>query len=443
MKTFKLLSFLFLIGLIGITSCKDDDDTDPVDPVDPNLFTYEEATWSEDEFITQLTVDPNGKTFCFGAGTFIFTNTIPLADISGLTLKGAGREATIFDFSNSTSTSGEGIAAIDSDNLVFCNFTVKNTNGGNGITARNIKGIRFNEVGVEWPASSEDNGTYGIYPVESDDVIVENCYAQAAIDAGIYSGQNKRVILRNNRMTLNVFGMEVENNIDAEVYGNEFFENTAGLLVYDLAGVERIKSGERTKIYNNTFTNNNQTNFAELGSTFAADVPPGIGMLFSATSYIEITNNTFVDNESVSLLGVAYFLVDQNYNPLDDLEFTFNNFAVNIHDNTYTKGGGVYNQAGVLDRPAGPLIEIVRNQNGGESPHIMLDDQDYSAAGSPFVAADPVINEPSNPDFIWANFAEAGSGVVTFTSTDENDFNTGDGYVNEGFELVDTPDECN
>ncbi len=440
MKIFKLLSLLFLVGLVSVTGCKDDDDTPPVDPVDPNLFTYEEATWSEADFITQLTVDPNGKTFCFGAGTFTFTNTIPLAEITDMTLKGAGRESTIFDFSNSTSTSGEGIAAIDSENLVFCSFTVKNTNGGNGITARNIKGLRFNEVGVEWPASSQDNGTYGIYPVESDDVIVENCYAQAAIDAGIYSGQNQRVILRNNRMTLNVFGMEVENNIDAEVYGNEFYENTAGLLVYDLAGVERIKNGEKCKIYNNTFTNNNQTNFAELGSTFAADVPPGIGMLFASTSFLEVTGNTFIDNESVSLLGVAYFLVDNNYDPLSDLGFTFYNFGINIHDNTYSKGGGVYNQAGVLDRPAGPLIDIVRAQNGGESPHIMIDDQNYSPA---LTASDPVVNEPSNPDFIWANFAEAGSGVVTFTSTDENDFNTGDGYVWEVFDLVDTPDDCN
>ena len=46
-------------------------------------------------------------------------------------------------------------------------------------------------------------------------------------------------------------------------------------------------------------------------------------------------------------------------------------------------------------------------------------------------------------DFIWANFAQAGSGIVTFTETDENVFNTGDGYVDDGFDLVDTPDECN
>ena len=131
---------------------------------------------------------------------------------------GAGINETYFDFSNSTSTTGEGIAAVDCSNLLFCGFTIQNTNGGNGITARNITGLRFDGVGTVWPETSSDNGAYGIYPVESDDVIVENCYTQGAVDAGIYSGQNQRVIMRNNVMTLNVFGMEAENNIDCLLY---------------------------------------------------------------------------------------------------------------------------------------------------------------------------------------------------------------------------------
>ena len=135
--------------------------------------------------------------------------------------------------------------------------------------------------------------------------------------------------------------------------------------------------------------------------------------------------------------------MDSNYDPLSDLEFTFFNFGINIHDNSYSTGGGVYNQAGVVDRPAGPLIEIVRAQNGGTSPHIMLDDQDYSAAGLPILAQAPVINEPSDPDFIWANFADAGSGNVPFITTDENEFNTSGGFVGEGFDFVTEPMECN
>ena len=256
MKFAKLLQLFFILSIIIVPSC-DDNDEELVVPEEVTIISFEEGTFDEDEFIIFLTEDPNGKTISFGPGIYNFTNTIPLADIINLTIMGAGVNETYFDFSNSTSTTGEGIAAVDCSNLLFCGFTIQNTNGGNGITARNITGLRFDGVGTVWPETSSDNGAYGIYPVESDDVIVENCYTQGAVDAGIYSGQNQRVIMRNNVMMLNVFGMEAENNIDVEIYDNEFTRNTVGLLVYDNAGVSRIKSGSNCKVYNNTFTNNN------------------------------------------------------------------------------------------------------------------------------------------------------------------------------------------
>ncbi|MDP6877924.1 MAG: hypothetical protein QGI18_04950, partial [Candidatus Marinimicrobia bacterium] len=193
MKISRLLQLFLILTIIIIPSCDDNDD-EIIVPEEVSLISFEAATFSEDEFIINLTEDPNEKTFSFGPGTYSFTNTIPLADIDNFTIKGAGINETYFDFSNSTSTTGEGIAALDCSNLLFCGFTVQNTNGGNGITARNITGLRFDAVGVVWPETSSDNGAYGIYPVESDDVIIENCYTQGGVDAGIYSGQNQRVI---------------------------------------------------------------------------------------------------------------------------------------------------------------------------------------------------------------------------------------------------------
>jgi parallel beta-helix repeat protein len=440
MNITRLLKLFFFVSLIIISSCDEVENADE-NNVDEYIVSFESATFSEDEFIIHLTDDPNGKTFSFGAGTYNFSNTIPLADIENFTISGAGMDETIFDFSNSASTSGEGIAAIDCSNLLFCGFTIKNTNGGNGITARNIQGLRFDGVGIVWPESSPDNGAYGIYPVESDDVIVENCYAHAAVDAGIYSGQNQRVILRNNKMTMNVFGMEVENNIDVEVYGNEFYVNTAGLLVYDLAGVSKIKSGSNCKVYNNTFTDNNQTNFAELGSTLAADVPPGFGIVYSATTSLEITNNTFVDNETSSIIGVAYFLVDFNYDPSSDTLFTFLNEDIYIHDNSYSSGGGTYNQAGILDRPSGLLVWVAIAMNGFVKPDIFLDDQDYTSVGIPYAGSRPVIDEPSAPILIEASFAQAAEGIITLTSTSVDDF-SGTGTIHTDFDFVNVPSDC-
>ena len=442
MKITRLIQLFFILSIILVSSCSENDEELTV-PEDVTLISFEEATFSEDEFIIFLTEDPNGKTISFGPGTYNFLNTIPLADIENLTIKGAGINETYFDFSNSASTSGEGIAAVDCSNLLFCGFTIQNTNGGNGITARNITGLRFDGVGVVWAETSPDNGAYGIYPVESDDVIVENCYTQAAVDAGIYSGQNQRVIMRNNVMTLNVFGMEAENNVDVEIYGNEFTRNTTGLLVYDLAGVSRIKSGSNCKVYNNTFTDNNQSNFAELGSGLAADVPPGFGILYSSTSALEITNNTFVDNECGAIIGVAYFLVDFNFDPNEDSLFTFLNEDIYIHDNSYSSGGGIFNISGILDRPAGPLVWYTFALNGNVRPDIFLDQQDYTAAGAPYAGTRAIIEESSDVILLEANFARAGEDppVVTITSTSLDDF-TGAGTTHTAFDLVDTPSDC-
>ena len=442
MKITRLIQLFFILSIILVSSCSENDEELTVTE-DVTLISFEEATFSEDEFIIFLTEDPNGKTISFGPGTYNFSNTIPLADIENLTIKGSGINETYFDFSNSASTSGEGIAAVDCSNLLFCGFTIQNTNGGNGITARNITGLRFDGVGVVWAETSPDNGAYGIYPVESDDVIVENCYTQAAVDAGIYSGQNQRVIMRNNVMTLNVFGMEAENNVDVEIYGNEFTRNTTGLLVYDLAGVSRIKSGSNCKVYNNTFTDNNQSNFAELGSGLAADVPPGFGILYSSTSALEITNNTFVDNECGAIIGVAYFLVDFNFDPNEDSLFTFLNEDIYIHDNSYSSGGGIFNISGILDRPAGPLVWYTFALNGNVRPDIFLDQQDYTAAGAPYAGTRAIIEESSDVILLEANFARAGEDppVVTITSTSLDDF-TGAGTTHTAFDLVDTPSDC-
>ena len=90
MNIARLLQLFFFLSIIIISSCSENDE----ELVDTSLISFEEATFSEDEFIIYLTEDPNGKTFSFGAGTYNFTNTIPLADIDNLTIKGAGIDET-------------------------------------------------------------------------------------------------------------------------------------------------------------------------------------------------------------------------------------------------------------------------------------------------------------------------------------------------------------
>ena len=95
MKVSKLLQLFLILSIIIIPSCEENDE-ELVVPEEVTLISFEAASFSEDEFIIYLTEDPNGKTFSFGPGTFSFTNTIPLADIDNLTIKGSGINDNIF-----------------------------------------------------------------------------------------------------------------------------------------------------------------------------------------------------------------------------------------------------------------------------------------------------------------------------------------------------------
>ena len=66
-------------------------------------------------------------------------------------------------------------------------------------------------------------------PVESEDIIIDNCVATGISDAGIYVGQSRRATVTNCRVYKNVAGIEIENTVDALVENNEAYDNTAGL----------------------------------------------------------------------------------------------------------------------------------------------------------------------------------------------------------------------
>src|SRR3546814_1386139 len=81
---------------------------------------------------------------------------------------------------------------------------------------------------------STDNGAYGLYPVQVDNVLIEDSVVKGASDAGIYVGQSTNIIVRNNRAEGNVAGIEIENSTGADVYGNTTTGKTGGILVFKI-----------------------------------------------------------------------------------------------------------------------------------------------------------------------------------------------------------------
>lgn len=168
-----------------------------------------------------------------GAGVWKLTDGLSL-DVANVTVRGAGtgEGGSILDFSGQQGA-GEGLL-VTSDDVLLTNFAVLNTKG-DGIKSKGADRIVYHKLRVEWTAGPKaTNGAYGIYPVESTDVLVDSVYVRGASDAGIYVGQSKNIIVRESVATENVAGIEIENSYDADVHDNIANRNTGGILVFDL-----------------------------------------------------------------------------------------------------------------------------------------------------------------------------------------------------------------
>lgn len=319
-----------------------------------------------------------GSTITLPAGTFAMTDGLTL-DVDGVTLRGVSPSETILDFKNQMG-SGEGLL-VTSDDVTLTNFTVRDTKG-DGIKSKGADRITYSNVKVEWLGEpSEDNGAYGIYPVESTDVLVENSHVRGASDAGIYVGQSGNIIVRDNIAEFNVAGIEIENSSNAVVNGNVVRNNAGGILVFDLPDLP-VMGGNTTLIRNNLIEDNNTRNFAPPGN-IVASVPSGTGVIIMANEKVMVRDNNFANNQTAHVLITAYSqdFSDEDYNPLPR--------NIEVRNNTYGESG--YNPQGDL----GELASLI----GGNLPPIIWDGV-TSWGGNDETDVNIFINEPDSVGFV-------------------------------------------
>ena len=254
-----------------------------------------------------------GDVVQLAAGRFVLTDGLSL-DVDGVTLRGAGMDASVLDFTGQQGA-GEGLL-VTSDNVTLRDFAVENSKG-DGIKSKGADNVVYYRVRVTWTGGpKETNGSYGIYPVSSTGVLVDGCKVSGASDAGIYVGQSKAITVRYNYVEQSVAGIEIENSRDALVTGNLVTRNTGGILVFDLPNLP-VMGGGNTLIEDNLVVGNDTPNFAPKGN-IVASVPRGTGVMVMANDGVGIRGNTLADNPSVQVLVVAYPkpFTDKTYNPL-------------------------------------------------------------------------------------------------------------------------------
>ena len=264
-------------------------------------------------------------------GTFLLDGSLWMDDKRNVVIRGAGEDKTILDFGGQVS-GAEGIKITDSDHITVEELTVRNTKG-DGIKAQQVNGIIFRNLKTVWTnGPHKKNGGYGLYPVQCTNVMIDRCTASGASDAGIYVGQSKFIVVKNSKAYENVAGIEIENSLHADVYDNEVYNNTGGILVFDLPDLIQKKGGY-IRVFNNNIHDNNHNNFAPKGN-IVGKVPPGTGLMILATHNVEAFENKIINNVTAGTAIISYHMTE---NPIHDSAYDAYPSDIYLHDNYYER----------------------------------------------------------------------------------------------------------
>lgn len=317
---------------------------------------------------TQFIDATDGTVIELKEGRFEFDAGLSLDGKRNVTIKGAGMDKTILNFKGQLS-GAEGIKITNASNITLEGLTVQDTKG-DGVKTQLVEGITFKNVKAEWTNGGQsNNGGYGIYPVQCTNVLIENCAAVGASDAGIYVGQSKQIIVRNSKAYQNVAGIEIENSWYADVYDNEVYNNTGGILVFDLPDLIQ-KEGGFVRVFKNKIFDNNHLNFAPKGNT-VAKVPQGTGVMILATRNVEVFENKIINNISAGTVIASYYITE---NPINDTSYKPFPSNIYIHDNFYERPHVKATNKGRMGKMYTFKLRFGRNV-----PHILFDGIEDSA----------------------------------------------------------------
>jgi parallel beta-helix repeat protein len=281
-------------------------------------------------------------------GIYRFDNEINTA-ASNLTIQGKGKDKTILSFQHQAAGAG-GIHATG-NGLIIQDLAVEDT-AGNAIKVLGARDVTLRRLRVEWTSGPKPtNGAYGLYPVECRNVLIEDCIAIGASDAGIYVGQSQDVVVRGCRAERNVAGIEIENSLRADVYDNVATDNTGGILVFDLPGLT-IKNGGYVRIFRNQINANNHRNFAQPGA-IVGEVPPGTGVMLMSTDHVDIFDNDIHGNQTSNVVIVSYLITERK---LNDEAYDPYSESFSIRDNRMSEGGR--KPSGKIGKMLAPIVGI-------------------------------------------------------------------------------------
>lgn len=304
----------------------------------------------------QLILAKPGAVVELPEGTFHLDRSLS-STVDGVTIRGKGMSKTILSFKGQ-SQGAEGLL-VKGNQVTIEDLAIEDTQG-DALKVNGADGLIIRRVRTEWTRGpDEENGSYGIYPVQCRNVLIEDSVAIGASDAGLYVGQSENVIMRRNQVRKNVAGIESENSKNVVIRNNVVTENTGGILVFDLPDLP-VQGGRNVQVFDNEVRNNNTDNFAPKGN-IVATVPTGTGVMVMANDDVEIFRNRVEGHKTVNLAVVNYGITGK---PIKDSRYDRFPEGVSIHDNTFAGGG---------ESPSGLLVNVLAMKLGKPFPDILYD----------------------------------------------------------------------
>lgn len=314
----------------------------------------------EETFQQKLLDAKPGDVILVPEGRFSFDRSLSLR-VDGVTIRGAGMDKSILSF-RKQAQGAEGLL-VSASGFTIEDLAIEDAKG-DALKVTDGENIVIRRVRAEWTGGPKtSNGAYGLYPVQTKNVLLEGNVVIGASDAGVYVGQSDNVVVRGNRAERNVAGIEIENTTRADVYDNVATDNTGGLLVFNMPNLAH--AGARTRAFRNRIYDNNRGNFGVKGSA-VANIPAGSGVVVQSNDEVEIFDNDVTGHRTANIIVASVFTSGLSVEGMRD---DFDPFPEGIFIYGNRLGGGGTNPDGVELA----ALKVMLKGLGGALPDILWD----------------------------------------------------------------------
>ena len=146
-----------------------------------------------------------------------------------------------------------------------------------------------------------DNAEYAIFPIFASGGVIESNHVSGSEDSGIYVGQSSGIVVRQNHVTDCRVGFEIENSSLIDVHQNIGTNNSIGVFVFVLPGLD-ITTTSDIRVTGNRLTRNNRPLAPFDPTNPFAEIPTGIGLLNLGADSLLARHNIAMHNDSAGII---------------------------------------------------------------------------------------------------------------------------------------------